>query len=165
MCSNSGNPNNVSFVLPISLHSNAINYSPNASKNNATYKQDDRWFVAHPGRSWVIRKVASGESDELSSIFGLSGSIVFPPQLWMWVTRHPTLGHRVWPVWRGTLPLLFDKDGYLAAESDEVVGLHLDQMATTGGINQADWLVWSAKWNEAKRIYSVQHAVMNQQVQ
>jgi hypothetical protein len=145
-------PSILKFATPISLTVKSLRYRPSTSTNDSIYTQDAKWFASHRDRVMVIRTAKDSEFGDVDAAIWHKGGLLYPPQLWVLVTKHPRLGHTVIPVWRGSLSdsMQTDINGYLTAESDDLIDHFLDVMASSMGVNAVDMFAWVMKYKEAQ---------------
>jgi hypothetical protein len=143
-------PKDVRFATPISLTVRTVRHRP--SSCDPVYKQDAKWFASHRDRLMVIRMARDSEFGDADAAIRYRSGLLYPPQLWVLVTKHPRLGHTVVPVWRGSLgnSMQTDINGYLIVGSDDLTDHHLDVMASSMGINAVDMTAWAMKFKEAQ---------------
>jgi hypothetical protein len=141
-------PRNIKLVLPLGIMNSTITYTPSLCASDPIYKSDSDFFKQRKDRFWTIRKCMGDEFGENGNTFVGDHGIVFAPQLWVHVSRHPNkLGHRVQPVYRGSLPAsIAIADGHIACESDEMIQAHLGSMQMHQGFNPYDLAVWQDKY-------------------
>ncbi len=148
------NPSKALIEMPLGLLVVERKYSARTTADDPAFKQDSEYFRSRKDRWITIRKATVGEFDNLEATFWLHGELVQPPQAWVRVTRHPTLGFRAVMVWRGELHNVpHDAQGYLTLESDDATEFILHSMTVQG----------CANWPEIETYY-VKHrrAIMQQ---
>jgi hypothetical protein len=159
------NPNNALVELPLGIHVVERRYTPQANAKDAIFQQDATYFKPRKDRFIAVRKAAVAEVDSMDATFWLDGALVMPPQAWVRVTRHPTLGHNVVLVWRGSLiGVDVDEQGYLRLESDDAVDFILRSMVAQGAANWPEMTDYLQKLECAKAIHRAQHTDQTQRV-
>ena len=161
-------PRKIKLVLPLGIMNSTITYAPSLCASDLIYKSDCDFFKQRKERFWTIRKCMGDEFGENGNTFVGDHGMVFAPQLWVHVSRHPHgLGHRVQPVYRGSLSAsIAVVDGHIACESDEMIGAHLGSMQMHQGFNPYDLAVWQDKYLACIANYRTSHlaAVAPEQV-
>jgi hypothetical protein len=144
------NPHSLRLLMPVTWSSRVRFSMPNESANDATFRADTLWHV--------IRKASEVEFSDIDATFGVNGRLVFPPQLWCLVTRHQTLGFMSVPVFRGSLAIEYDLQGYLVTQTDEMtlqcVRLFNDRL----GMDVQEMNEWSVKLQEARQLFDLNNA-------
>jgi hypothetical protein len=156
---NWSNPHSLRLLMPATWSSRIRFSMPNESANDAAFKADTVWFAKHKDRWNVIRKASEIEFSDVDATFGINGKLVFTPQLWCLVTRHPTLGFMSVPVFRGSLAIDCDAQGYLLTQTDEMtlrcVRLFNDRL----GMDVQEMNEWTVKLKEARQLFDIGNAI------
>jgi hypothetical protein len=97
----------------LAMSESQLYYTAHEHAEDAIYKRDRKWFVAHPRQQRFIRPAFGNEFDVADEHLDHFGVRVAPPKLWVSVERRLGRQHVVQPVYRGSCFWDVDANGYM----------------------------------------------------